>query len=165
MTALERAFASNEATPILTVDISHSAITGGVLRLARAYSDLTATIEGGSTVTFLRSGIGISYPEKSTEGRQDLNIQIDNVSNVVWQEINSVVVANRTTQERAVCKMRAFLESDLTAPQGEVYTFTITGTSITRSSAVIRATYTPIPDTEYPRHKYYSNSYPGVKYA
>ena len=94
MSALEQAYASNTETLIPAFEFSHSAITSGTLRLVQSYYDLTATLESGSSVTFSKSGIGFSYPPKTTEGRQDLNIQLDNVSNNVWTEILSIVNAN-----------------------------------------------------------------------
>ena len=163
--ALNRAFASNEATPVLTIEFIHASFTGGLIRLVRGYKDFTATLEDASTVTFSPSGIGIAYPEKSTDGRQDLNIQIDNVSNVIWTEVSKVIEANRTSEARVQCKFRSFLTSDLSQPQGEIYTFTVTTSSIDRVSALIQATYTPIPDTQYPRSRYYPTTYPGIKYV
>lgn len=164
MTAINTAYASNSATPLLTIEFLHSSLTGGALRLVQAYYDLEATLEDSTTVTFSASGIGISLPEKSTEGRQDLNIQIDNASNLVWQQVKLVIDANRTSEEKIICKFRSFLEADLSAPAGAVYVLTVTGTSINRNTAGIQATYTPIPDTGYPRKRYYPTSYPGVKY-
>lgn len=163
MTILEQAFASNTETPILTVELTHSSF--GTLRLAKAYYDLEATLEDASTVTFTAVGIDLGYPEKSTDGRQDLSINIDNTSNEVWQKISQVITANRTTSEKVVCKFRAFLESDLSEPQPGIYTFTVMETTVNRRTASIRASYTPIPDTVYPRSRYYPTTYPGVKYA
>ena len=163
MTAIEQAFASNTETPLMTVELSHSSF--GTSRLVKAYYDLEATLETSSTVTFTAAGISLSYPEKTTDGRQDLSIQIDNTNNEVWTQISNVINASRASSEKVVCKMRSFLESDLSAPHGGVYTFTVMETTANRNVAAIRASYTPIPDTAYPRHRYYSTTYPGVKYA
>lgn len=163
MTILEQAFASNTETPIFTIELSHSSF--GTLRLARAYFDLEATLENSSTVIFTAAGIDLGYPEKSSDGRQDLAINIDNTSNEVWTKISDVITANRTSSEKVICKFRAFLESDLSEPQPGIYTFAVMETTVNRMTASIRASYTPIPDTVYPRGRYYPTTYPGVKYA
>ena len=165
MTALEQAYASNTETPLLTLELRHSALDDGVIYLVSSNYDLDATLEDAYSVTFQKCGIDISLPEKSTDGRQDLVITIDNVSNYIWQQIKAVVTANRISQEVIACKFRPFLPSDLTAPAGAVLSLSVTESSINRSTASIRATYTPIPDTAYPRYRYYSTSYPGVKYV
>mgnify|MGYP000513007664 CR=1 FL=1 len=165
MSAIEQAYASNASTPLVVFEFLHSAFTGGAIRLAQSYYDIEATLEDLSTQTFSKSGIGFAYPEKSTEGRQDLNIQIDNVSREVWQEIKKVITANRTTTEKVICKMRTYLPSDLTAPAGAIYMFTVTKTSVMRDTATFRASYTPIPNVSYPRKRYYTTDYPGLKYV
>lgn len=160
---LKRAFASAEQTPLLTVEFSHSSF--GVLRYVQANSNLTATTENSEEVVFTKSGISLSWPEKTTEGRQDLNISVSNVGNAVYQNIALAIEQNRTTETPVICKFRSFLLSDLSAPSGPVYTLTVTSTSVTSGSAGIRATYTPIPDTIYPRYRYYPTSYPGLRYV
>jgi hypothetical protein len=163
--ALETAYASNEATPLVTVEFAHSAFDGGYIRLVQSFYDLTATTENSETVTFNKSGINLSLPEKTTDGRQDLRIEIDNVSNAVWTEIKKAVTANRTTQEKINCTFRNYLEADLSAPAGPVYKFVVSSTSINITTATIIASYTPIPDTYYPRYRYYPTVFSGVKYA
>lgn len=163
MTAIEQAYASNAETPLLTVELLHSSF--GSIRLVSARYDLEATLEDSTTVTFLKSGVNIVRPEKSTDGRQDLAIEIDNYSNIAWNQIKQVITANRVSDEAVICKFRSFLESDLSAPAGGVFVLTVTQTSINISTVSIKASYTPIPDTNYPRHRYYATTYPGLKYV
>lgn len=163
MTALQRAYASNEATPLSTIEFYHSSI--GYLRFVQAYYDLTATLEDSSTVLFSKSGLGIQLPERSTDGRQDLSIQIDNLSNDVYLALRAVQESMRSTDERAIAKYRPYLESDLSAPAGAVLRLIVTGSTINRQQATIRATWSPFPNSAYPRHRYYPTNYPGIKYA
>lgn len=164
MTAIQRAYASNSETPILTLEISHSGLTGGVLRFARSHADLVATLEDSSTVTFSRSGMGLSFPQRSVNGKQDLNFQLDGVSREVLTEVKQVISANRAASEKAICKLRTFTPSDLTAP-AEIYTFNVVSDQINNRSAVFRASFAQIPDFYYPRLRYFPSIYPGVKYA
>ncbi len=163
--AIQQAYASNSETPLLTVEFINTALDDGSLKLVESNYDLTATTEDDDTVTFSRAGINISLPEKNTDGNQSITISIDNTNNLVWQEIKKVVTANRISRQPIKCKFRAFLESDLSAPAANPYLFTVTSSSINRSVASITASYTPIPDTFYPRYKYYPTIYPGVKYV
>lgn len=162
---LERAYASNEATPLLTLEFIHPALEGGALRLVRSYNDITATLESGFTVTFLAApALNVTLPENSTEGTQDLSIRLDNVSNQVWSQISAIATANRASQTDIKCNCRPYLLSDLSAPAGGTYSLTVKSTAINRVTAIVNATYLPIPNTAYPRLRYYSTKYPGVKY-
>lgn len=163
--ALEQAYASNTQTPLHTIEFSHSGLSGGVLRLVRGYSSLTATLEDSSTVTFQASGFAISLPEKGTDGKQDLQIQLDNVSLEAYQQIKAAKDQSRVSNEKIICRYRAFLESDLSQPAGGVYRLVVTKTSIDRSSVTVVASYAPIPDISWPSKRYYPSSYPGVLYA
>lgn len=163
--ALKQAYASNTQTPLNTIELLHSGLTGGALRFVQAYTDITATLEDSSTVTFTAIGFGLNLPEKTTNGRQDLDIQIDGVSRQAITEIDAVISASRTTPEKLICKYRPFLESDLSAPAGATYILTIVSSSVTSDSVVLRASYSPIPDIAYPKLRYYTNIYPGLKYV
>ena len=161
--ALEKAYASNTETPLVTLEFIHSSIT--TLRLVQAYQDITATLEDSTTVTFSAAAFGLSLPARSTDGRQDLTIQLDNVSETAYQAIKAVKAANRTTQEKMVCKYRPFLESNLNAPAGSTYTLTVANTVVTRNSVSITAVYTPIPDIAWPVNRYFVTNFPGLKYV
>lgn len=162
--ALEKAYASNTSTPLHTLEFLHSGFTGGALRFVRGYQDISATLESGSTVTFSKSGFGISLPQKGNDGRQDIRIQLDNVSLEAYQQITLAKSASRSSSEKIICKYRPFLESDLSAPAGATYVLTVTNTSITRTTVSIIAAYTPIPDISWPTKRYYATDYPGLKY-
>ena len=164
MTALNQAYASNSATPLNTIEFIHSSLTGGELRLVQAKYDLDATLEDASNATFTAAAIRIQLPSRSTDGRQDLEFVVSNINNVAWQQLSLALEANRTTEEKIICKYRAFLEADLSAPAGAVYTFTVNGTITNRRSISFRAGYTPLPDTQFPRYRYYPTLYPGLKY-
>ena len=163
MSALQQAFASNEATPIDTLEFSHSSF--GVIYVAKSYFDLTATLEDSSVVVFQRAGLGIQLPERSTDGQQELSIQLDNLDNDIYLKLRGVQEANRATQEQVVCKYRPYLLSDLSAPAGAILKLLVTGATINTRQATIRATWANFPDTTYPRGRYYATDYPGVKYV
>lgn len=162
MTAIAQAYASNEATPLSTFEFIHSSIT--TLRFVQAYYDLEATLEDLSVVTFSKSGLGFQLPERSTDGQQDLQIQIDNLSNDVYTALRTIQDSMRLSDEKAIIKYRPFLESDLSAPAGAAVRLFVSAATITRSQATIVASWSPFPDAVYPRYRYYPTLYPGVKY-
>lgn len=162
MSAIARAYASNEATPLETLEFSHSSIT--TLYFVRAYYDLTATLEDSTEVTFSKSGIGMQLPESSTDGQQELEIQFDNVSNEVFNTLMTVQDSMRSTDEKALIIYRSFLESDLSAPASAPIKLFMSSSSVNRQTATIRASWSPFPDAAYPRYRYYPNLYPGLKY-
>lgn len=161
--ALEIAYASNNETPIDTIEFSHSGLSGGVLRLAKSFTDLVT--EESPALTFSASGLLITLPEKSVNGKPYINIQVDNTNNSAYEQIALVIATNRSSQEEVVCKYRAYVLSDLTQPASAVITLAVTKTVINRKVASITAEYTPIPDTVYPRYRYFPTDFPGVKYV
>lgn len=163
MTALEQAYASNDSTPLNTLEFSHSSID--TIYLVQGFYDIPANLETGPLVTFQKSGIGIQLPERSTDGQQELQIQLDDVSNTVYQSLRAVQLSMRDSDEKAIIKYRPYLEADLSAPAGAVLSLVMTGASIRRGTATIRATWSPFPDLSFPRYRYYATKYPGVRYA
>ena len=161
---LAEAYAGNTETPILTVEIKHSALTGGVLRLVQGVEDLTATIPSVGGVTFTAAGIDILVPSKDSEGTQQLTINIDNVSNMIYAEMIKIVTANRSSQEEVEVNTRVYIPSDLSAPQQSI-PMIASSAAVNTTTARISAIFAPLYDNFFPRLKYYPNAYHGVKYA
>lgn len=164
-TALNKAYASNTETPLETYEFIHSSFTSGVLRLVKSFYDLSATLEDASSVTFTAAGINSRLPEKSTDGSQSIELTLDNTDGVAWTQLDLAVTANRTTNEAIICKYRPFLESDTSAPAGNTVILTVMSSSINRNSITLRASYTPLPESAFPRGRYYATNYPWLKYA
>jgi len=161
---LAEARASNTETPILTVEIKHTALTGGVLRLVQGVEDLTATIPGTGAVVFTAAGIDILLPSKDSEGTQQLTINIDNVSNMIYSEMLKIVIANRSAQSEVKVNTRVYLASDLSSPKESVPMIGVS-VAMTVTSSRISAIFAPLYDNFFPRLRYYPNKYHGVKYA
>jgi hypothetical protein len=164
MAAINQAYASNSETALQTIEFAHSTISGGYLRLVKAKYDLTATLENSNEVTFTRASIKIQRASRATSGKQDLNFVISNLNNVAWRELNAIVIANRTSEEKLICKYREYLESDLSQPASGVYPLTVISTSSNRIAVTFHAGYTPLPNMAFPRFRYYPTIFPGLKY-
>jgi hypothetical protein len=169
--ALQQAYASAAATPLNTISLLHTGLTGGNRAFVQGKYDLTATIETSASVTFERSGLGISLPNKGVNGRQDITFQLSNVSRDAWGEIKSIIAQNRSDilagnpVEKITLEFRQFLESDLTAPSGAVYKMIVVSSSVNLMTLTVTASFMPIADVSWPRNRYYATDYPGVRYA
>lgn len=157
--ALQQAYASNTETPILAFDFIHSAFSGGILRYVQSSTNKNL---GGNIYTAF--SIKALLPKNDSDGTQQLTINIDNVSHQVYQELNSVIVANRSTNEKTRVIMKTFLPSNLASEQTSIELVCISA-SINITSAQITAIYAPLYDSYYPRNRYYTNVYRGLRHV
>jgi hypothetical protein len=168
---LQTAYASASETPLSTYRIVNPNLTGGARLFVNSKSDLTATLEDSTQVTFEKAGVAEILPKKGVDGRQDLTIQLSNISREAWNDIKKIVAANRaavlagTAPTKTTIEFRTFLPSDLTAPSGPIYILSVSKTVVNISSLSITATFTPIGDMAFPRLRYYSEKFAGVKYG
>lgn len=159
----------------ITLELAHSAIvttlsaqvdSAGYLRLAQSFYDLTCAVDTASppaTATFHASGFGFRLPARNTDGHQDLNFQIDNVSRDAWLIIKAVQAATRTSAERAIMTLRVFLMSDLTTIEAS-YPFTCKTFNVTRDRVLVTGTFHDLVNRRFPRLIYTPESYPGATY-
>lgn len=164
-TALNKAYASNSETPLETYEFLHSSLTGGVLRLIKGFYDLEGTLEDSSVVTFTAAGVNSRLPEKSTDGNQSIELTLDNTNGTAWAQLSSAIAANRITEEAIICKYRPYLESDTSAPAAAALILTVMSSSSNRNAVSLQAAYTPLPESTFPRSRYYATNYPWLKYA
>lgn len=168
---LKQAYASGADTPIHTLRLIHSGLTGGVRAFVQGQFDVTATLEDASNETFEAAGLTLSLPKKGVDGRQDLNFQLENVSRQAWQEIKQVIATNRTAiaqgnpLERIQLEYRQFLQSNLAAPDGPVIKMVVLNTNVDIFTMTLQASFLPMADISFPIRRYYAESFPGVKYA
>lgn len=168
---LKQAYASAADTPLYTLRLLHSGLTGGARAFVQGQFDITANLENGSPVTFEAAGMTLSLPQKGVDGRQDLNFELENVSRVAYQEIKRVIAANRSAldagnaPERILLEYREYLQSDLTAPDGPLYKMVVLNTHVDIFKMTLQASFLPMADIAWPTRRYYAESYPGVKYA
>lgn len=169
--ALQNAYASSSETPIDTIRLVHSGLTGGERCFVKGVKPLTATLETAVTKTFQAAGLALSLPQKGDNGAQDLDFELNNVSRAAWAEIRAVVDYNRTRlrsnlmPEFVKLEYRRFLPSDLTQPQGGVYRMVVINTGTDPVKAQLRASFLPLADKAWPLRRYYPALFPGVRYA
>lgn len=167
MNTLEQIHASNpiDESIIYTLELTHAAFDNGRILLAQSTVDVAAKLETDEAVIFQKSGIGIALPARSVEGKQDLNLQLDNVSNEVWRNLKAAVAAIRTDPARIFVTLRTYLELDLTAPHPNIVKMTAISASVDASTASLTASFHDIVNTSWPKRRYTPEKFPGLKYA
>lgn len=163
--ALKRAYASASETPILTLEIAHEAIT--TVKLAQSYAAII-TYDG----TFASAAISEKLPDKNTEGDQALLFSISNLDNAVMYRLSQILTYNREVADAiATCTLRHYLPSDIVASptsataSGPVIELIITSASINWKTATITAKYSPLPNVSFPKRRYFTSQYTGLRYA
>lgn len=160
--ALERVYASaptNEFA-VHTLELSHPAFTTPY-RFVQAYDDLTAKLETGATVKFQASGIGLSLPKRSVQGREDLIFQLDNVSGEAIAAIRNALEAGGTVE----VIYRVYLSNDLTAPAERAVRLVATAARANIRSVAVVATFRDFVNKAWPRRRYTPQLVPGLKYV
>lgn len=169
--SLKRAYASAEDVPVNTIRLINPNFSGGEHLFVQGKQDFYATLETGESKVFKPMGLAIQLPKKGISGQQDLTFQMSNVSREAWQELKRVITSNKAAinagQEPSVIALeyRAYLETDAAAPHGGVLEMTVNSTACDLQTATLKASFLPMADISFPRLRYYSSIFPGVRYA
>lgn len=158
--ALETAYASATDYIIHTLELKHATFTNGAIRLCQGYEDIVATLETDETVTFTASGFGVSLPQRSVRGRQDLNFQLDNVTGEAIQQIDAANEAGGTIE----VIYRPYLGADLSQPGNPPIKMVAAGAQVTPSSVIVTASFHDLVNKAWPRRRYTPSFAPGLKY-
>jgi hypothetical protein len=132
----------------------------GSVHLVQGFDDVIATLEDASTVNFKKSGFGVSLPQKSIKGRQDLNFSIDNVTGEVLKAIDAAIEGG----EKIIVIYRAYAGSDLSAPGQPPIIMTATAIKADYSSVSISASFHDLVNKAWPFRRYTPSFAPGLKY-
>jgi len=162
---IAQAYASASQTPLDTIEITHSGLTGGVQRFVSGYTDSFATLEDSSVVRFTAIGANIKLPDRGTDGGQSIQFGFDNTSRVPSNEIKSLINASRSSKESPTLKYRDYLPTDLTTIAAGPYLFQVKASQMNRRQVVITASFFQIGNMAWPYRKYDPDKYPGVRYA
>ncbi|WP_445363185.1 DUF1833 family protein [Microbulbifer sp. ANSA003] len=159
---LETVYASAPIDEIIihTLELRHAAFEGGAIRLCQGFDDIEATLEDGETATFTASGFGVSLPQRSVRGRQDLQFQLDNVTGEALQNIDAALEAGGSVQ----VIYRQFLESDLSAPAQPATVMTAASVKANPASVSVIASFHDLVNKAWPNKFYTPDFAPGLKY-
>ena len=158
MTVLNRLYASSGSEVIIeTLQIN---IGSTVHYFCKGYDDITATTENGSVITFSAAAIDIAIPARNSDGTQDLQFAISNISG----EVSTAIRDALASLTNASLTYRQYVSTDLNAPASVPYTLAIKSGSWTALQAQITAGYMNVLDTAWPRFRYTLNDFPALRY-
>ena len=164
--ALAEAYASAPPTLVIlhTIELWHPTWASAI-RLVQDYADLTATLEAdapvdaGASVVFTGCPFRFSLPQIG-EGRQELSIQIDNVSQLLMPLLES---ADLTDETPITCRYRPYLSSDTTAPQmNPVLSLDVIRVSADVMQVTCSCAHADYLNRRFPRRLYTVEEFPGI---
>tara|TARA_B110001454_G_scaffold54930_2_gene53741 strand:+ start:31996 stop:32487 length:492 start_codon:yes stop_codon:yes gene_type:complete len=144
-----------------TLELPHPTFPNGVFRWVQGFDDELLGLEDGSIVTFEQMPFGVSLPDCSMRGNQDLQFQLDNVTGEVLGYIRSVL----NSGEKLPVIYRPYLSSNKAAPEEVAIEMTATSFTADMLSVNIIADFHDFVNKLWPVLRYTPALAPGLKYA
>lgn len=157
--ALEEAYACapTNVVALETLQIDHSSFPFPI-RLVCDYQDLTATLETGETVTFVRFAYEIQRAEVNAQGVPEVSINIDNASAEIARALDLIA----DSPDSIPVTMRTFRSDDLSAPAGRNLPGEVIDIQITDLRVTLRIAFGQIANLPFPSELYTPKRFPGL---
>ena len=153
------ALAPSTTTVLDTIEISHPSVEGGSLYLVRAIEPLTLTLETGAQKIFEPVGFQFTLPAAGENGRQDMQISIDNVD----RRISDFIEKAKNYYEPVKVTYRPYLSSDLTTPQmNPPLVLSLQDVSVTVQAVSGRASFADVLNQKFPKEYYTRKRFPSL---
>lgn len=130
------------------------------IRVVAAYEDVTATLEDSTVVTFKAGPFEYKEPSKDTQGNQTLTFSIANATGEAQKAVESALESDAEVP----VNYRVYLSTDLTAPAKKPFKMTLRGGSFEGMMVQVEAGYFDLLNTQWPRLRYTSDKFPGLRY-
>ena len=127
--------------------------------LVAAPSALTMRLEDNEAHIFVPYSFRIQLPGSGVNGKQELQIQIDNTGGDVWEALE---VAQQMPAMPITVEWRVFLSDDLTKPQAPPYILTASRVSATTQAVQITAARADLINRRWPNVVYRPDRWPGL---
>lgn len=144
-----------------TLELPHSTFPNGVIRWVQGFNNETLGLEDSTMVEFEQMPFGVSLPDKSMKGNQDLQFQLDNVTGDALKYIRAVLKSG----EKLPVIYRVYLESNKAYPAESAITMTANSFTADMRSVTIVADFHDFVNKLWPRLRYTPELAPGLKYA
>lgn len=158
------ASASPEVVVLHTLELWHPSWDAAV-RLVQDFANLAATLEGdapvdaGEEVVFTACPFSFTLPQVG-EGRQELSIQIDNVSRELMPLIEA---ADLTSSTPIRATYRPYLSTDTSAPHmSPVLTLDVVRISANAMQVTCSCAHADYLNRRFPRRIYTVEEFPGI---
>ena len=135
------------------------------VHLCQGYSDITAQIEDGSTVTFIASDFAAQLAKRAAEGNQSVNFAIDPGESDAVARIDQAVAVGA----RVYVDYREYIDNDLTAPARPVETLNVISYQLVplddeSSQLSFTASFYDLTNKTWPHRKYTTAFAQGLKH-
>lgn len=160
--AIKEAYAVAPATEVIieTLELSHPKLEE-TLYIVKQREGITATLENGESVYFEPVGFTFSLPAAGENGRQDMQISIDNVD----RRISDFIDKAKLFFSPVKVVFRPYLNTDLTAPQmNPPLVLALQDVSVTTQVVAARATFADILNQKFPKEYYLRSRFPSLGY-
>ncbi len=132
----------------------------GVRRICSEFENVTAGIEGGEMVLYEACALGISLPERSVKGRQDLQFQLDNITGESLQVVETAFEAG----EKIKVTYRVYMASFLDEPDERPLEMTAVSVKANALRVNVVASFNDLVNAAWPTDRYTPDFAPGLKY-
>lgn len=153
MTAINRLYASSGREAI--IDTLEFVVGATTFYLVEGYEDITYN---GNTYTACAMDIGL--PDRSTEGAQDLEITLSNITGEPATAVRDALEAGNS----ATVTFRRFTSDDMSTPAETPYTMTFKKAVWTNLQIKLTCSFMDVLDTAWPRMRYVLSRFPGLRY-
>lgn len=144
---------------IPTIELS-SAAWADSLYLCAGFEDRVFSLETGSAVTFLATGLDATLPKKGNDASQVLGVAIDNVRGEAQRRLD----AAKAVSARVLMTYRLYLDSDPTAPAERPMVMDVLSFSAKGATIELQGGYFNLVNSSWPRFRYTTDFSPGIKY-
>lgn len=158
--AIKEAYAVSNVTQVIleTIELRHEKLPAPI-RLINQRQGLQLTLETGESSFFEAVGFSFTLPAAGENGRQDLQITIDNVDKRISAFINQA----KEFFEPVEIIYRPYLSTDLTTPQmNPPLVLTLQDVSITQFQVQAKATFADILNQKFPKEYYTRKRFPSL---
>lgn len=160
MSLIETVYASAPSDQIILPTLEILVPGEEPIRVVAAYEDLTATLENSETVTFKAGPFEYKEPSKDTSGNQTLTFAIANVTGEAQKAIDAALASDA----QVPVNYRVFLSGGLSAPAKQPYKMILRGGTFEGMMVMVEAGYFDLLNTQWPRKRYLSEDFPGLRY-
>lgn len=143
-----------------TLELPHASFPNGVIRWVQGFENEILGLEDGRQVEFEAMPFGVSLPDRSIRGNQDLQFQVDNVTGEALRLIRLVI----NSGEKLPVIYRPYLESNKAFPAEAAIAMTANSFSADMRSVVIVADFHDFVNKLWPPLRYTTDNAPGLKY-
>jgi hypothetical protein len=143
-----------------TLELPHASFPGGVIRWVQGFDNEVLGLENGSMVEFEAMPFGVSLPDRSMRGNQDLQFQVDNVTGEALKLIYSVI----NSGVKLPVVYRPYVESNKSYPAETAIKMSANSFSADMRSVVIIADFHDFVNKLWPTIRYTPTNAPGLKY-